>query len=342
MTGVINPKLEVVMGRKYDVYGVGNALVDMEFEVSPEQLQRLGIDKGVMTLVDETRENELIAELKSYLCKQSGGGSAANTMVALSQLGGKGFYSCKVANDEAGTFYLEDLRGCGLDTNLHNGERENGITGKCLVLITPDADRTMNTFLGITGGFSEKELVPEAIQDSEYLYMEGYLVTSPTGKAAVIQAREIAEANGVKTSLSLSDPNMTNYFKDGLLEMIGNGVDFLFANEAEAGTMAGSEDFKTTLDYCQTLAKGFAITRGAKGSVVFDGEKLLEIPTTPVQAIDTVGAGDMYAGAFLYALTHGLSYEKAGKLASITAAKIVTCYGPRLETAELQALLGKI
>jgi sugar/nucleoside kinase (ribokinase family) len=295
-----------------------------------------------MTLVDEARENELIAELKAHLCKQSGGGSAANTMVALSQLGGKGFYSCKVANDEAGTFYLQDLRNCGLDTNLHNGERENGITGKCLVLITPDADRTMNTFLGITGGFSEKELVPEAIQDSEYLYMEGYLVTSPTGKAAAIKAREIAQANGVKITFSLSDPNMTNYFKEGLLEMIGDRVDFLFANEAEASTMADSADFKTMLDYCKTLAKGFAITRGAEGSVVFDGENLLEIPTTPVHAIDTVGAGDMYAGAFLYALSHGLGYEKAGQLASISAAKIVTCYGPRLDQAELQGLLSQV
>lgn len=330
------------MSKKYDVYGVGNALVDMEFEVTPEQLQTLKIDKGVMTLVDEERQNHLVAELQEYLGKQSGGGSAANTMVAISQLGGKGFYSCKVANDDAGSFYLKDLAACGLDTNLHNAEREKGVTGKCLVLVTPDADRTMNTFLGITGNLSEQELVPELIENSEYLYLEGYLVTSPTGKAAAIKAKEIAEKSGVKTSFSLSDPNMANFFKDGLLEIIGNGLDFIFANEAEATTLAGSSDLHTAIAYLKTLSKGFAITKGAEGSVIFDGESLLEIPTIPVQAIDTVGAGDMYAGAFLYGMTHGMSYQQAGKLASISAAKIVTSFGPRLETAELKALINHI
>ena len=329
------------MGRKYDVYGLGNALVDMEFEVTPQQLQELGIDKGVMTLVDEDRENELIQQLQTQLGKQSGGGSAANTMVALSQLGGKGFYSCKVAKDEAGLFYLQDLQACGLATNSHD-ETEAGKTGKCLVLITPDADRTMNTFLGITANLSDKELVPEAIQDAEYVYLEGYLVTSETGKAAAIKAKSLAEAAGVKTSFSLSDPNMARFFKAGLLEMIGSGVDFLFANEAEAMTLADTENLTEAIAYFQTLSKGFAITQGAKGSLIFDGKNLLEIPTTPVQAIDTVGAGDMYAGAFLYGLTQGFSYEKAGKLASLCAAKIVTCYGPRLSTEALQTLLQQV
>jgi sugar/nucleoside kinase (ribokinase family) len=211
-----------------------------------------------------------------------------------------------------------------------------------LVLVTPDADRTMNTFLGITGSLSEQELVTELIQDSEYVYLEGYLVTSPTGKAAAIKARKIAEGAGVKTSFSLSDPNMASFFKDGLLEIIGDGLDFIFANETEATTMAGSEDLNSAIAYLKTLSKGFAITRGAEGSLIFDGENLLTIPTTPVKAIDTVGAGDMYAGAFLYGITQGMSYERAGKLASISAARIVTCFGARLETAELQALVNQI
>ncbi|BFM40274.1 adenosine kinase [Synechocystis sp. LKSZ1] len=330
------------MSRRYHVYGIGNALVDMEFTVTPEQLEALGIDKGVMTLVDEQRENELIAQLQSQRCKQSGGGSAANTMVALAQLGGKGFYSCKVAQDEAGTFYLADLQACGLTTNLHNGDRQPGITGKCLVLITPDADRTMNTFLGITAHLSTAELVPEALQDSDYLYIEGYLVTSPTAKACAIEAKALAEAAGVKTSLSLSDPNMTTYFKEGLLEMIGSGVDLLFANESEAMTLAGTPDSNETLAYCKTLAKSFAITKGSQGSVIFDGEKFLEIPTTPVQAIDTVGAGDMYAGGLLYGLTQGWDYGQAATLASRLAAKVVTCYGPRLEPSVIQAITTEV
>ena len=326
------------MDNKYHVYGVGNALVDMEFEVTPELLEELEIAKGVMTLVDEDRQTHLVEQLNGRLGKQSSGGSAANTMVAIGQFGGQGFYSCKVANDEAGIFYLEDLRRCGVDTNLHNGDHEAGITGKCLVLVTPDADRTMNTFLGITGNLSEKELVPEAIVASEYLYIEGYLVSSPTGKKAAIKAREIAENSGVKTTLSLSDPNMVNFFKEGLMQIIGSGLDFIFSNEAEALKMAETEDISQAISLLQKLAKGFAITRGGKGSLIFDGQQIIEIPSVPVQAIDTVGAGDMYAGAFLYGITQGMNYEKAGNLASLAASRIVTSFGPRLETEEIQAL----
>ncbi|MEA5535905.1 adenosine kinase [Crocosphaera sp. XPORK-15E] len=327
------------MGRKYHVYGVGNALVDMEFAVTPSLLQELNIDKGVMTLVDEIRQGEIIDKLNGNLCKQSGGGSAANTMVAISQFGAKGFYSCKVAQDEAGIFYLQDLQTCGLDTNVHDGKEETGTTGKCLVMVTPDADRTMNTFLGISSGLSQAELVPDAIADSEYLYMEGYLVTSPTAKTAAIKAREIAENAGVKTTFSLSDPNMVEFFKEGLLNIIGSGVDLIFANEAEALKMANTSDFGEAIAHFKTLAKGFAITRGSQGSIIFDGQEILEITPYPVQAIDTVGAGDMYAGAFLYGITHGMTYTQAGDLASRASSQIVTSYGPRLATEELKALL---
>ena len=328
------------MGKKYHVYGVGNALVDMEFRVTPELLQELQIDKGVMTLVDESRQGEIIAKFNGNLCKQSGGGSAANTMVALSQLGASGFYSCKVAKDEAGFFYLEDLQNCGLDTNVHDEKEVDGTTGKCLVMVTPDADRTMNTFLGISGSLSETELVPGAIADSEYLYMEGYLVTSPTAKAAAIKAREIAQESGVKTTYTMSAPNMVSFFKEGLLEIIGEQIEFIFANESEALKMADTEDFSEAVNYLKSLSQGFAITRGSQGSVVFDGQELIEISPYPVEAVDTVGAGDMYAGAFLYGVTHGMSYAQAGDLASRASSRIVTCYGPRLETETLKQLLN--
>ncbi|MBE9040295.1 adenosine kinase, partial [Oscillatoriales cyanobacterium LEGE 11467] len=293
------------MVHKYNVYGLGNALADIEFEITPDRLQALNIDKGVMTLIDDDRHHELLRELSDLSSKLSCGGSAANTAIAIGQLGGKCFYSCKVADDDTGTRYLEDLIGCGIETNFKLDNRPEGVTGKCLVFVTPDADRTMNTYLGISGGFSSDELVPEAIADSEYLYIEGYLVSSPTGKAAAIRAREIAEAAGVKTTLTLSDPNMVNFFKEGLLEMLGSGVDFLFANETEALKMADTEDFSAAIDHLKTLAKGFAITRGPDGSVIFDGEKLIEIDPVSVKAIDTVGAGDMYAGAFLYGISNG-------------------------------------
>lgn len=327
--------------KKYNVYGIGHALTDMEYEVTPEQLQALSIDKGVMTLVDEDRQQAIMQHFQALSCKKASGGSAANTMVAICQLGGTGFFSCKVADDDIGAFYRDDLVRCGLETNLTEQAASAGVTGKCLVLVTPDTDRTMNTFLGISGGFSEVELVPEALAASEYLYMEGYLVSAPNSKAAAIKARDLAQNAGVKTSLSLSDPNMVQFFKEGLLEMIGPGLDFIFANEVEALKMADTDHLNDAIAHLKTLAPAFAITRGPNGSVVFDGTELLEIPPYPVKAVDTVGAGDMYAGAFLYGLTHNMSYLEAANLASAAAAKVVTQFGPRLEIAQTQALLAQ-
>jgi sugar/nucleoside kinase (ribokinase family) len=198
----------------------------------------------------------------------------------------------------------------------------------------------MNTFLGITASIGEGELVPEAIENSQYLYLEGYLVTSPTGKAAAIKAGEIARAKGVKTSLSLSDPNMVNFFKPGLMEMIGTGLDFIFANEDEALKMAETEDINEAIDNLKTFSKGFAITRGARGSLIYDGQQILEIKSYPVKAVDTVGAGDMYAGAFLYGITQGMSYEKAGDLASLASSKVVSRFGARLDQETVKSLIG--
>jgi sugar/nucleoside kinase (ribokinase family) len=327
---------------RYDVYGLGNALLDIECEVTPAVLQELGIDKGVMTLLDEDAQNKILAHLDGYSTKRSGGGSAANTLIAVSQFGGQAFYSCKVANDEPGQHYLSDLLACGLDTNLKTHSPEPGITGKCLVFVTPDADRTMNTFLGISSSFSEVELVPEAIANSTYTYVEGYLVTGEQSKQAAIKAREIATAAGQKVALTLSDFNMTKFFKQGLLDMIGPGVDLLFANESEACEMSGTQDLNEAIQHLKTLAKGFAVTCGPKGSLIFDGETLIEIEPFPVKAIDTVGAGDMYAAGVLYGITNGMDWSTAGRLGSLASAKLVTTLGARMSTAELQALLAQV
>ena len=326
---------------KYDVYALGNALLDIEFEVSPEVLQNLGIEKGVMTLLDQDSQDKIVSNLANYDQKRSCGGSAANTLIAVSQFGGKVFYSCKVADDEPGNFYTQDLIDCGVVTNLESQVAKTGVTGKCLVFVTPDADRTMNTFLGISGEFSDAELVPEAIEQAEYTYIEGYLVSGESSKEAAIKARETAQAAGNKVAFSLADLNMVKFFKSGLLEIIGSGVDFLFANESEALLMAETEDFDEAIEYLKTLAKRFAVTRGASGSVVFDGEQLIKIEPFPVTAIDTVGAGDMYAGAFLYGLTNGMSYAEAGRLASLASSKIVTTLGARMKTPEVQNLLNQ-
>ena len=325
---------------KYDVYALGNALLDVEYEVSPETLAKLGIDKGVMTLLDRDAQDKIISNLPESHTKRTCGGSAANTAIAISQFGGKAFYSCKVADDEPGKFYTQDLLDCGVATNLDTQVAESGVTGKCLVFVTPDADRTMNTFLGISGDFSDAELISEAIENATYTYIEGYLVSGENSKQAAIKAKEIAQAAGKKVAFTLADFNMVKFFKSGLLEIIGSGVDFLFANEGEALLMADTEDFDKAVEYLKTLSKGFAITRGAEGSVIFDGEKLIKIEPFPVKAIDTVGAGDMYAGAFLYGITNGMNYEEAGRLASKSSSKIVTSLGARLKTEEVKALLA--
>ncbi|WP_353259621.1 adenosine kinase [Prochlorothrix hollandica] len=327
---------------QYHVYGLGNALVDIELSLTPEILAAVGIDKGVMTLLDEEQQQGILDRLQGHSFKKASGGSAANTLIALGQLGGQGFYACKVANDEDGLFYLYDLVNCGVATQLRADALEPGITGKCLVMVTPDADRTMGTFLGISGSFGEGDLSADAIAAADYTYIEGYLVSSPTGKGAAIAARQMAKAAGKQVSLTLSDFNMVKFFQDGLLEMIGDGVDLLFANETEALAMAGTEDLTAAIDHLKTLSRTFAITRGSDGSLVFDGDNLLEVAGYPVQAVDTVGAGDSYAGGFLYGLSQGWSYGKAGELASRLSSQLVTQYGPRLTTSQVQTILQAV
>lgn len=323
---------------KYDVYGIGNALVDMEYEIEVADLETLGIDKGVMTLVDEQCQLRMMDHLAAHPHQRSSGGSAANSMIAVRQFGGTSFYSCKVAEDDLGHFYMKDLLDGGVDTN-HHTEKEAGHTGRCVVLVTPDSDRTLCTFLGISGELSTKELVEDALRDSAYFYMEGYLVTSETARQACIAAKRVAEAAGVKTAISLSDPNMVRFFKAGLLEMIGSGVDLLFANEDEAKGVVGTADLDSAIDYLKTLSQEFVITRGSKGALVWDGQTLIDIDPVKVKAVDTVGAGDMFAGAFLYGRGRGWDHRRAGALASAASAKLVTSLGPRMSAAETQAVL---
>lgn len=325
---------------KYQVYGIGNALVDMEYEVDAADLGILGIDKGVMTLVDEAQQTAIMSHLKNHSPRRGSGGSAANSVIALSQLGAKTFYSCKVADDELGHFYMDDLIRGGVDTNNHT-RKDQGHTGRCVVLVTPDSDRTMCTFLGVSGALSANELVDEALRDSEWFYTEGYLVTSDAAREASIAAKGIADAAGVKTAISLSDPNMVKFFKAGLLDMIGSGVELLFANEFEAMGMAGSDDLDAAVAYLKTVSRTFAITRGPEGALIWDGERLIEIAPVKVKAVDTVGAGDMFAGAFLYGLSRGWDFARSGNLAAAAAAKLVTSLGPRISADATQAILKR-
>ena len=317
------------MTRKYDIYGIGAALVDTEISLNDADLQRMQVQKGVMTLVDEARRNELMAALSEHLVasKRASGGSAANTIIGASYFGCRNFYSCKVADDDNGAFYLRDLAAAGVATPSHIVPPA-GITGKCLVMITPDAERTMNTFLGISAELSVAEIDHDALVQSNFAYIEGYLVTSPTGRAAAIQLRQRAQEAGTKVAMSLSDPAMVQFFRDGLLEMIGERIDLIFCNRDEAIGFTQRADFASACVALQQYARQFAVTCGADGAVVFDGEQLHQVEAPKVKAIDTNGAGDMFAGAFLYGLSRELSFPEAAKFANLAAAMVVMPSGP--------------
>ncbi|CBL45412.1 Predicted adenosine kinase [gamma proteobacterium HdN1] len=324
--------------KKYNVYGIGNALVDMEFHVDDAFLETMAIEKGVMTLVSSEQQRALYQALQQYQGTRAGGGSAANTIIAVSHFGGQAFYSCKVANDEAGDFYVAALQEAGVDTNLHR-EREEGVSGKCIVMVTPDAERTMHTCLEISEQVSVRDLNHDALTASEFVYLEGYLVTSPSAREAAIRLRERATAQGVRTALTFSDPNMVRFFKEGLQEMAGAGIDLLFCNEQEALGWTGAHDVHTASEALRAIAKEFVITLGKKGALVYDGTQSHAIAATPVRAIDTNGAGDMFAGAYMYALTHGFSAQEAGQFAVRASGQLVTHIGPRLPPAGYKSLL---
>ncbi|MBI3711629.1 MAG: adenosine kinase [Burkholderiales bacterium] len=327
------------MTRKYDIYGIGAALVDTEISLSDADLQRMQVQKGVMTLVDEARQTELMAALSDHLVasKRASGGSAANTIIGASYFGCRNFYSCRVAADDNGAFYLSDMAAAGVATPSHIVPPA-GITGKCLVMITPDAERTMNTFLGMSAELSVAEIDHDALVQSNFAYIEGYLVTSPSGRAAAIQLRQQAQAAGTKVAMSLSDPAMVQFFRDGLLEMIGDRIDLIFCNRDEAIGFTQSADFATACDALKQYTHQFAITCGADGAVVFDGAQLHQVEAPKVKAIDTNGAGDMFAGAFLYGLSRDLSFPAAARFANLAAATVVTQYGPRLRAEQHASL----
>jgi sugar/nucleoside kinase (ribokinase family) len=323
----------------YHIYGIGAALVDTEIDVTDQDLAQLDITKGHMTLVDAERQQQLVDYLAGHMThsKRASGGSAANSIIAASYFGAKTFYSCKVAQDDNGSFYLNDMKAAGVACNTYENVGD-GATGKCLVLITPDAERTMLTNLGISETLCKQALDHDAVARSQFAYIEGYLVTSPTGRAAAIELREAAEKHGVKTALSLSDPGMVEFFGDGLREMLGSGVDLLFCNEHEAQGFTATDNTAAAAEKLKHYAKTFAITCGARGALVFDGATLHSIEPHVVKAVDTNGAGDMFAGAFLYAITNGYSYKDAGRLASRASAEVVSDYGPRL-AAEKHAVI---
>jgi len=326
----------------YHLYAIGNALVDTEYEVSDELLAQMGVSKRHMTLIDAEQRTALHKHVEGLHARRTGGGSAGNTVVALAQLGGKAFYSCRVADDELGAFYAQDLQANGVATNLTHTQAQSGQTGSCMVLVTPDAERTMCTFLGATSQLDRQALHPQDIQRSKVYYMEGYLAASPSGLEAALEGLKVAKAHGVETALTLSDVSMINFCRAGLEAMIGDGLDYLFANEEEAQVWCGSTDLEVILPQLQKLARTVCLTRGPKGCIVLRGADMAHVPAVPTQAVDTNGAGDMFAGAFLYGITHGMGQAQAAALANRAAAAVVSQHGNRLTADKLQAIAREV
>lgn len=327
------------MTKKYDVSAIGAALVDTEVLVTDQDLKDIQLEKGLMTLSDATQQQKNLNHLREHIdtAKRACGGSAANSMIAISLLGGSSHMTCQVADDTDGKFFLSDLSTAGVDYNKKHQSRE-GVTGTCLVMITPDAERTMNTCLGISETLSIENIEDEAIKNSSWIYVEGYLATSETGKEAARRLIEKAQEFGTKVAFSLSDPGIVQYFGDAMRYIIEPGVDLIFANEDEAKTFTATEDFESAAEAITNFCSQYAITLGADGAVVGDANSQWKVSGEPVKAIDTNGAGDAFAGGYLTAISKGKDPENAAEFACKTAAIVVSQMGPRLPKADAEIL----
>jgi len=313
---------------KVDVLGVGNALVDIQARVPDSLLPQLGINKGIMTLVDDGRQAEVLGKLGGGPLHRCAGGSAANTIVALADLGASAAYVGKVGNDEVGEFFVKEMRDLGITMDVQPAEAQ---TGTCAVLITEDAQRTMLTNLGASATLTEDDIHEDLIRQAKYVYVEGYLLTGETTKAAAYKAMDLAKKCGIKVALTASDPFLIDLIRDEIWDLVTGPVDLFFCNELEAKSLTGETDPIACAAKIHDHAENVALTLGEKGSIVMHGGEAFPIEGMSVHAVDTTGAGDMYAGALLYGITNGMSWRQAAHLASHAAARIVTQLGARLE-----------
>ncbi|RLS55324.1 MAG: adenosine kinase [Planctomycetota bacterium] len=325
----------------YDVYGVGNALVDIQARVADSVLDDLRFAKGIMTLVDEPSQKQILARLqKSW--HQCAGGSAANTIMGIADFGGKVAYTGKVGNDEIGGFFLADMRKMGVKIET---PATAGQTGTCVVLITEDAQRTMLTNLALSATLSPADISEEQIRQSQYVYIEGYLFGGDVTRSAALHAIDLAKKHGVKVALTVSDPFLIQYHKDEFMRLIEGPVDLLFCNLDEARALTGRLDPVECAREIHRHAANVALTLGAEGSLLMHDGDMTPIESVPVKAVDTTGAGDMYAAGILYGVTNGLSWKQAGRLASHASSRVVGQMGARLadrfSPEQVQAITGQ-
>jgi sugar/nucleoside kinase (ribokinase family) len=322
-----------------DLFAIGNALIDQEFKVDDVFLAEQNLQKGTMQLTDGDTQAQLYQNLSNTqeYKGQASGGSAANTTVAFSALGGTAFYACRVGSDDLGQIYLKGLNEAGIQTTEKSISQ--GVTGTCMVLVSPDSERTMHTYLGITAELTDAQIDFSSLETAKWLYLEGYLSTSETARQAVQHARQIAQSSGVKIALTLSDPAMVQYARAGLDDMIADGVDLLFCNQQEALMYTETNTLDAALTALKKMSKQVVITLSADGALVSTETETFNVSGRTVEAIDANGAGDSFAGAYLYAINSGWSAKQAAELAILVSSEVVSQFGPRLNLAQYPALL---
>ncbi len=325
-------------GTAIDVVGIGNAIVDVLSQSDDAFLAAHGLAKGTMTLIDAARAEALYAAMGSGV--EMSGGSAANTLAGLAYLGGQGAFIGKVRNDQLGGIFRHDIRANGLvfDTPAAT---EGPPTARCLIFVTPDAQRTMNTFLGAAVALGPGDLDAELIARAKITYLEGYLWDAPAAKAAFVQAARIAHEAGRRVALSLSDPFCVERHRESFLGLVAEHVDILFANEVEIRSLYQAADFDAALQRVRGHCEVAVLTRGAHGAVISSGEEIHVVDAEAVARVaDTTGAGDLYAAGFLFGYTRGKSLYDCGRIGAIAAAEVISHFGARPEAAR-SALVEK-
>ncbi len=319
------------MAVKYDVLGIGNAIMDVIAPVPDTVLAAENITKGAMTLIDEARALHLHTVLDANATNplEIAGGSGANTVAGIAAMGVSSAYIGKVADDALGEKFTHSLRAEGVE--IHTPPLKDGpATARCLIAVTPDGERSMSTFLGANTAFGPQDIAPDTIAAAALIYMEGYLFDTNAQKQAFIKAAEIAKAKGRQVALTLSDAFCVGRHRDAFLQLVDNHVDILFANEEEILSLYQTQSFDEAINGLKTTA---AITRGEKGSLIIENGNTHTIKVVPVgKVIDTTGAGDQYAAGVLAARARGQSWAEAGALGSLCAAEVISHYGARPET----------
>lgn len=316
-------------GTDHDVLCIGNAIVDVIARVSDDFVARHGLVKGSMTLIDESRAEQLYADMGQAI--EVSGGSAANTAAGLASLGSRAAYFGKVKDDQLGAIFRHDMRAQGVSFHTHPAQ-EGPATARSFILVTPDGERTMNTYLGACVNFTTADVDRSAVEAAHVTYMEGYLWDRPEAKDAFKLASRMARAAGRKTALTLSDSFCVERHRDSFLDLIRTGIDIVFANEAEIKSLSQTAVFDDAVKMIAQLCPISVITRSEKGCVIVSAQGVHESPAHPVsRVVDVTGAGDLFAAGFLHGFTSGRPLHDCARLGSLAAAEVISHVGARPE-----------